>query len=68
MHVIPLPAFSLSSNGLILLASRELRWIVNLPATTILTYILHNRRKPLLHEVPTFTRSNANILTHAKDP
>ena len=53
--------------GLTRLASRQLRWTTTLPLTSIPIRIPDSMRKPLLNNIPTINRANADRLLPAKD-
>jgi hypothetical protein len=66
-YLVTLPTFSSSTYGRALLASKQLRWTSNLPATIIFAWILDNLRKPLLNPDLIDTLKNVDKLIHAKD-
>ena len=59
LHVITLPTHSLSTYGLTLLASRQVRWTRSFPEDTRKIYIL---------QIPTITRRIVNPPRLARDP
>ncbi len=66
MHGVTLPKFTLTTYGLTLLASRQLKWTTGTPPTTIPIHIPDALKTSLLHKVPTVTRTNAYKPVHAK--
>ncbi len=65
-HLISFPTFLPATNGLVLLASRQLRWSINLPQTSVPFHILDSLRQPL-KQTQTIARANVDRLLPAKD-
>jgi hypothetical protein len=66
-YIITAPTFHLTTYGLTLLASRQLRWTYNIPETYIPTYLPETLRKAILAETPTITRKHVNKPNTAND-
>ncbi len=58
-HIVTLPTLSLATYGITLMASRQLRRTSTIPPTSL--------QKPLLNQIPSITRVNADGITPAKD-
>jgi len=66
-HIVTLPTYSPSTDGLILLVSRQLRWAGILPTDSIPNWLPDNLRKPLLNQIPIITRVNTDRLVLANN-
>ena len=67
-YIVTTPTYSLATNGLTLMASRQLRWTTNIPENYINTKLPEHLRKSLLTQVPTITRKHVDKPNTAKDP
>jgi len=66
-YIVKLPTFSPSTYGLILLASRQTKWSASLSPDIIPADLPEDLRQALLLQIPTVTRTNADITQKAKD-
>jgi len=64
---ITLPTFSIAAHGLLLLASRQMRWSTSIPDSLIPTFITQTIRQAILQQTPTTIRSNTNAPRHSMD-
>ena len=66
-YIITTPAFSPTTYGLTLMASKQHRWTYNIPEDYIQAWLPETLRKALLAQSPTITRKNINKPNTAKD-
>ena len=64
---VTLPTFCSVAYGLLLLASRQVRWTTNIPEALIPQHIPQPIRQALLHQIPTTIRSNTTAPKFSRD-
>jgi hypothetical protein len=67
LHIITLPTHSQPTYGLILLASRQVRWAISILKALDPPTLPNDSRKALLLQVPTITKRNVNNTRPARD-